>query len=74
MTLDRINQALEKVRLQIAELQAKEKDLVQQKEDAEIAQTMKLVRKYRISPERLELQNRLSESEIKKILDQRQNV
>ena len=54
MSVERINSQLKKVREQIAQLQAKEKDLAEQKQMAEDAEAMKIIRKYKISSERLQ--------------------
>ena len=72
MTKDRINRELTKVRQQLADLQAKEKDLDEQRQMAEDAEAMKIIRKYKISPEKLQLLNKLSESEIRKILEEKE--
>ena len=55
MSVERINSQLKKVREQIAQLQAKEKDLAEQKQMAEDAEAMKIIRKYKISSERLQM-------------------
>ena len=47
MSVERINSQLKKVREQIAQLQAKEKDLAEQKQMAEDAEAMKIIRKYK---------------------------
>lgn len=72
MTKDRINRELTKVRQQLADLQAKEKDLDEQRQMAEDAEAMKIIRKYKISPEKLQLLNKISESEIRKILEEKE--
>lgn len=72
MTKERINKELAKVRQQLADLQAKEKDLNEQRQMAEDAEAMKIIKKYKISPEKLQLLNKVSESEIKKILEERE--
>ena len=59
MSVERINAQLKKVREQIAQLQAKEKDLAEQKQMAEDAEAMKIIRKYKISSERLQMLNKL---------------
>ena len=71
MSVERINSQLKKVREQIAQLQAREKDLAEQKQMAEDAEAMKIIKKYKISPEKLSLLNRVSEAEILRILDQK---
>lgn len=71
MTKERINKELAKVREQLAALQAKEKDLDEQRQMAEDAEAMKIIKKYKISPEKLNLLNKVSEAEILQILDQK---
>ena len=68
MSVERINAQLKKVREQIAQLQAKEKDLAEQKQMAEDAEAMKIIRKYKISSERLQMLNKLSEDEVRNLL------
>ena len=72
MTKERIERELTKVRQQIAQLQAKEKDLAEQKQMAEDAEAMKIIKKYKISSEKLQLLNKLSEDEIARLLAQRE--
>ena len=72
MSVERINLQLKKVREQIAQLQAKEKDLEEQKQMAEDAETMKIIKKYKISSERLQILNRLSEDEVRQLLQKRE--
>ena len=48
MSVERINSQLNKVREQIAQLQEKEKDLAEQKQMAEDAETMKIIKNSRI--------------------------
>lgn len=72
MSVERINLQLKKVREQIAQLQAKEKDLAEQKQMAEDAETMKIIKKYKISSERLQILNRLSEDEVRQLLQKRE--
>ncbi len=69
MTKERINKELAKVREQLAALQAKELD--EQRQMAEDAEAMKIIKKYKISPEKLNLLNKVSEAEILRILDQK---
>ncbi|MDE6602392.1 MAG: DUF4315 family protein [Lachnospiraceae bacterium] len=71
MTKERINKELAKVREQLAALQAKEKELDEQRQMAEDAEAMKIIKKYKISPEKLNLLNKVSEAEILRILDQK---
>ena len=68
MSVERINSQLNKVRKQIAQLQAKEKDLAEQKQMAEDAAAMKLIRKYKITSDRLQMLNKLSEDEVRNLL------
>lgn len=72
MSVERINTQLNKVREQIAQLQEKEKDLAEQKQMAEDAETMKIIKKYKISSERLQMLNRLSEDEVRQLLQKRE--
>ena len=71
MTKERINKELAKVREQLAALQAKEKELDEQRQMAEDAEAMKIIKKYKISPEKLNQLNKVSEAEILRILDQK---
>ena len=72
LSVERINSQLKKVREQIAQLQEKEKDLAEQKQMAEDAETMKIIKKYKISSERLQMLNRLSEDEVRQLLQKRE--
>ena len=72
MSVERIDSQLKKVREQIAQLQAKEKDLAEQKQMAEDAETMKIIKKYKISSERLRMLNRLSEDEVRQLVQKRE--
>lgn len=72
MTVEKISAQLEKVRKQIAQLQAREKALSEQKQMAEDAETMKIIKKHRISPEQLQMLNRLGEEEIRNMLRKRE--
>ena len=72
MSVERIDSQLKKVREQIAQLQAKEKDLAEQKQMAEDAETMKIIKKYKISSERLRMLKRLSEDEVRQLLQKRE--
>lgn len=72
MSVERINSQLKKVREQIAQLQAKEKDFAEQKQMAEDAEAMKIIRKYKISSERLQMLNKLSEDEVRQLLQKRE--
>ena len=68
MSVERINTQLARIRAQIAQLQAKEKDLAEQKQMAEGAAAMKLIRKYKITSDRLQMLNKLSEDEVRNLL------
>lgn len=72
MTKERIEKELTKVRQQLAQLQAKEKDLAEQKQMAEDAETMKIIKKYKISSEKLQLLNKFSEDEISHLLAEKE--
>ncbi len=72
MTKERIERELTKVRQQIAQLQAKEKDLAEQKQMAEDAEAMKIIKKYKISSEKLQLLNKFSEDEILHLLAEKE--
>lgn len=72
MTKERIGKELAKVRKQLADLQAKEKDLDAQRQMAEDAESMKIIKKYKISPEKLALLNKVSEREMLQILEKRE--
>ncbi|MCM1144321.1 MAG: DUF4315 family protein [Clostridium sp.] len=72
MTKERIRKELEKVRKQLANLQEKEKDLDAQRQMAEDAEAMKIIKKYKISPEKLTLLNKVSEREIMQLLEKRE--
>jgi precorrin-2 methylase len=72
MKAERIGTKLDRVREQIAVLQSKERELSEQKQMAEDAETMKMIKKYRISPEKLQIMNSLSEDEVKGILAKRE--
>lgn len=72
MTKERIEKELVKVREQIAIMQAREKDLVEQKKMAEDAEKMKFIEKNKISMEQLTLLNKLNEHEIAHLLRQKE--
>ena len=71
MTKERIEKELLKVYEQLAALQEKAKDLEEQKQMAEDAETMKIIKKHKISSEKLQLLNQLSEGEIFQLLAQK---
>jgi hypothetical protein len=72
MTIDRIEKELTKIHDQLAALQEKSKDLEEQKQMAEDAEAMKIIKKQRISSEKLQLLNKLSEDEIFRLLAERE--
>lgn len=72
MTKERIEKELVKVREQLAIMQARAKDLEEQKQMAEDAEKMKFIEKNKISLEQLILLNKLSESEIAQLLRQKE--
>lgn len=72
MTKERIEKELVKVREQIAIMQAREKELEEQKKMAEDAEKMKFIEKNKISMEQLTLLNKLNEHEIAQLLRQRE--
>ncbi len=71
MTRERIEKELVKVREQLAALQARAKDLEEQKQMAEDAEKMKFIEKNKISLEQLILLNRVSEEEIRHLLQKK---
>lgn len=72
MTKERIAKKLNKIYAQIADLQEKAKDLEEQKQMAEDAEAMKIIKKHKISSEKLQLLNKVSEDEILRLLAQRE--
>ena len=72
MTKERIERELNKVRQQIIQLQTKEKELVEQKQMAEDAEAMKIIKKYKISSEKLQLLNKFREDEISYLLAEKE--
>lgn len=71
MSRERIEKELVKVREQLAALQARAKDLEEQKQMAEDAEKMKFIEKNKISLEQLILLNRVSEEEIRYLLQKK---
>jgi hypothetical protein len=67
-----LNNKLNRIRNQITELQAKEKIIAEQKQEAEDAEVMKIIRKHRISAEELQLFNKLKEDEMLHLLKKRE--
>ena len=71
MTRSKIKQRLASIRGRIAELQEKERALAVEEEMADDAANMKLIKKHKISPERLKILNSLKEEEVREILERR---
>ena len=74
MTKERIEKELSKVRAQLETLQAKQKDLEEQKRMAERAEKMDIIEKHKISSEKLQLLIKFSEDEILKLLEEKENA
>lgn len=72
MTKERIEKELSKVRAQLKTLQAKQKDLEEQKRMAERAEKMDIIEKHKISSEKLQLLIKLSEDEILQLLAEKE--
>ncbi len=68
MTKERIEKELSKVRVQLADLHKKQKDLESQLQIAEDTEKMKFIEKNKISLESLILLNKVSEEEILSLL------
>ena len=71
MTKERIEKELQKTYAQLEQLKQKAKELEEQKELVEKAETMKLIEKNKISSEQLQLLIRFSEQEILQLLKHR---
>lgn len=69
MTIEKMEKELSKTYALIEELQKKARELEEEKQMAEDARTMKMIRKFKISSERLQLLNSLSEDEILQFLE-----
>lgn len=69
MTIEKMEKELSKTYALIEELQKKAKELEEEKQMAEDARTMKMIKKLKISSERLQLLNSLSEDEILQFLE-----
>ena len=72
MTKERIEKELTKVRVQLETLQAKQKDLEEQKRMAERAEKLDIIEKHKISSEKLQLLIKFSEDEILQLLAQKE--
>ena len=68
VTKERIKKELSKVDGQLADMQARKKDLEEQLQMAEDAEKMKFIEKNKISLDRLTLLNKVSEEEILSLL------
>lgn len=69
MTIEKMERDLAKTYALIEELQKKARELEEEKQMAEDARTMKMIKKFKISSERLQLLNSLSEDEILQFLE-----
>ena len=74
MTKVRIEKELAKVRAKLETLQARQKDLEEQKRMAERSEKMDMIEKHKISSEKLQLLIQLSEDEILKLLEEKENA
>ena len=72
MSLEKICRELAKIDDQLRDLQEKKKELEEQKIMAEDAASIKVIRRLNISPEKLQLLNRLSEDEIFNLLKKKE--
>lgn len=72
MTKARIEKELAKAYLQLEQIKERIKCLEEEKQMAEAAQAMKIIKKYKISLERLQLLNSLNEKEILQLLEQKE--
>ena len=72
MTKERIEKELQKTYAQLEQLKQKAKELEEQKELVEKAETMKLIEKNKISSEQLQLLIRFSEQEILQLLKRKE--
>lgn len=69
---ERIEKEISKAKEQLAALQAKLKDLEEQREMAETAEKMNLIEKHKISSEKLQLLIKFSEDEILQLLAEKE--
>ena len=74
MTKERIEKELTKVHDQLAALQIKARNLEEQRQMEEDAEAMKIIKKHKISSEKLQLLNKLSEDEIFRLLAEREKA
>lgn len=69
VTIEKMEKELSKTYVLIEELQKKARELEEEKQMAEDARTMKMIKKFKISSEKLQLLNSLSEDEILQFLE-----
>lgn len=74
MTKERLEKELQKTYMQLEQLQEKRKNLEEQKQMAEDAEMMKIIKKRKISPEFLQALNRLNEKELLQMLEQKGEI
>lgn len=72
MTKERIEKELSKIQAQLESLQARQKDLEEQKRMAERAEKIELIEKHKISSEKLQLLIKFSEDEILRLLKEKE--
>ena len=71
MTREQLQKKIEKVQYQILELQEREKELIAEKEMADMAASREIIEKKKISPEMLTMLSRYSEQEIRLMLEEK---
>ena len=70
----RIEKEITKTKEQLATIQAKLKDLEEEKRMAERAEKLDIIEKHKISSEKLQLLIKFSEDEILKLLEEKENA
>ena len=70
----RIEKEITKTKEQLATIQAKLKNLEEEKRMAERAEKMDIIEKHKISSEKLQLLIKFSEDEILKLLEEKENA
>ena len=70
----RIEKEITKTKEQLAAIQAKLKDLEEEKRMAERAEKLDIIEKHKISSEKLQLLIKFSEDEILKLLEEKENA
>lgn len=73
MTKKRIEKELDRIHVQLARLQIRQKDLEEERRMAERAEKIDIIEKNKISAEKLHMLVKLSEEEIKGLLAAREN-